>query len=128
MRFSEMGAWLYKWLPIFFGCHQRPERSFHFRGKPFPICARCTGELVGMIAGVALYAVWHPGLAPVILLMAPMVLDGGIQALTPYESGNVRRLVTGAIFGYGLVTAGLLLSVWSFQQGMALGLRLRYGG
>jgi hypothetical protein len=24
-------------------CHQRPERSFHYRDTAWPVCARCTG-------------------------------------------------------------------------------------
>ncbi|HJB51594.1 MAG TPA: DUF2085 domain-containing protein, partial [Candidatus Oscillibacter pullicola] len=44
----KLRRWLWRWLPIIFGCHCRPDRSFHFRdGTPFPICARCTGELAG---------------------------------------------------------------------------------
>ena len=42
-----MIPWLYKWLPIVFGCHCRPDRSFYWKGKKFPLCARCTGELAG---------------------------------------------------------------------------------
>ena len=45
-----MISWLYKWLPITFGCHCRADRSFFWKGKQLPICARCTGELVGMVA------------------------------------------------------------------------------
>ena len=40
-------------------------------------------------------------------LLLPLVLDGGIQRLTRYESGNIRRLLTGILFGYALV--GLLV-------------------
>ncbi|MEI3349189.1 MAG: DUF2085 domain-containing protein [Dysosmobacter sp.] len=29
------------------GCHQRPDRSFFFHGKQFPVCARCTGVFLG---------------------------------------------------------------------------------
>lgn len=31
--------------PIIFGCHRRPERSFFYKGRQFPICARCTGGI-----------------------------------------------------------------------------------
>ena len=49
----KLRRWLWRWLPIIFGCHCRPDRSFHFRdGTPFPICARCTGELAGILAGL----------------------------------------------------------------------------
>ncbi|WP_334117834.1 DUF2085 domain-containing protein [uncultured Oscillibacter sp.] len=48
----KLRRWLWRWLPILFGCHCRPDRSFHFRdGTPFPICARCTGELAGNLVG-----------------------------------------------------------------------------
>ena len=47
-----------RFLRIFFGCHARPDRSFYWNGKPFPICARCTGELAGMIAGIPLILLW----------------------------------------------------------------------
>lgn len=48
-----------------------PDRSFHFRdGTPFPICARCTGELVGILAGLATWWAVHPpaGVAAVLLV------------------------------------------------------------
>jgi uncharacterized membrane protein len=28
-------------------CHQRPERSFHTAGIPWPVCARCSGMYLG---------------------------------------------------------------------------------
>jgi hypothetical protein len=37
-------------------CHQRPERSFHWNGTQFPVCARCTGLYAGAPLG-ALVAV-----------------------------------------------------------------------
>ena len=77
-----------RFLRIFFGCHARPDRSFYWNGKPFPICARCTGELAGMIAGI-----------PLILFMLPMTADGFLQLFTSYESKNGRRFATGVLFG-----------------------------
>ena len=36
------------------GCHQMEERSFHFKGYQFPVCARCTGVFLGEIIAIVL--------------------------------------------------------------------------
>lgn len=93
-----------KFLRLFFGCHARPDRSFYFRGKQFPICARCTGELVGMILCIpTLIFLGCPSFGTVLLLTVPLIIDGSIQKLTAYESGNIRRLITGILFGMALL-------------------------
>lgn len=93
-----------KFLRIFFGCHARPDRSFYFRGRQFPICARCTGELIGILLGIPIaFFVGYADIQYVILMMLPMVADGFLQLLTPYESGNLRRLFTGILFGIAFV-------------------------
>ncbi|MFQ7526331.1 MAG: DUF2085 domain-containing protein [Mediterraneibacter gnavus] len=86
-----MRVWIYKWLPIIFGCHCRSDRSFYWKGTQFPICARCTGELVGMILCPLTFPLvsWSPWIFAV--LMSLMILDGVIQMLTSYESNNRRR-------------------------------------
>lgn len=91
---------VYKWLPIIFGCHCRSDRSFNYNGKKFPICARCTGELVGIIISCSTYAFLKPNIYLACLLMIPMVIDGFMQLLTSYESGNTRRFLSGIMFGY----------------------------
>lgn len=102
MEQSKLG----KFLRIFFGCHARPDRSFYFRGKQFPICARCTGELVGMILCIPTLIFWGcPSFGIVLLLMIPLIFDGFLQRLTSYESGNIRRLITGILFGIALIYA-----------------------
>ena len=123
LRCTRVKAWLYKWLPIVFGCHCRPERSFHYHGQPFPICARCTGDLVGMLTAACSFGFWHPGAAVSALLLVPLVADGLVQLCTAYESKNGRRFVTGVLFGYGLLNLFLLSIVWVFHWGYALGLR-----
>lgn len=114
---------LWKWLPIVFGCHGRPERSFHYRGVPFPICARCTGELVGILAGILFYRIGVPTVRVLLFLLVPLIADGTIQALTSYESTNGKRFATGFLFGYALLT----LFFWStgavFQYGRGLAKR-----
>ena len=93
-----------KFLRLFFGCHARPDRSFYFRGKQFPICARCTGELVGRILCIPTLIFWGcPSFGIVLLLMVPLIIDGSVQKLTSYESGNIRRLITGILFGMALI-------------------------
>ena len=97
-----MKEWLYKWLPIIFGCHCRDERSFHYKGRKFPICARCTGELVGIVVSLFSCFFFRLPIWMCILIMIPLIVDGTIQMFTKYESNNLRRVVTGFLFGYGL--------------------------
>ncbi len=84
------------------GCHQRPDRSFFFKGYQFPVCARCTGVVVGEI--IALFCLifvkieWWINL----LLLIPMGIDWGLQFLKILTSDNYRRLITGLLGGFGL--------------------------
>lgn len=110
--------------PAFTRNFRKIDRSFHWKGKRFPLCARCTGELVGGVAAALSYAVFHPGLGVLALLLVPMLIDGGVQAATRYESTNLRRLVTGVCFGYGIVCLFLLSTGYAFRFGVSLGSRL----
>ncbi len=67
------------------------------------MCARCTGELAGIAAGLCLCAFWLPPLWLTLMLMLPMIVDGLVQLRTAYESTNLRRVITGGLFGWGLV-------------------------
>lgn len=87
-------SFLYKWLPIFFGCHCRSDRSLYYRGKQFPICARCTGELIGILVSFILFWFWRPNLVSAIIMLIPLIIDGFVQRLTSYESNNFKRMVT----------------------------------
>ena len=118
-----MSAWLYRWLPMLFGCHCRDDRSFHWKGKRFPLCARCTGELIGLIAAAVSFTLWHPGLWVCTVLLLPMIADGVLQAATAYESGNTRRLITGLLFGYAILCVMMLVAMNPKQFGLALGQR-----
>ena len=121
----KLRRWLWRWLPIIFGCHCRPDRSFHFRdGTPFPICARCTGELAGILAGLVTWWAAHPPAVLAAVLLVPLIADGLLQLCTSYESGNLRRLVTGALFGYGLTVLLLTSLGWAYQWGFGLGTAL----
>ena len=115
-----MTEWLYKWLPIIFGCHCREDRSFYYKGEKFPICARCTGELVGIIVSIITCLFFRLNLFFSVFILVPMIIDGVIQMMTSYESNNKRRFVTGFFFGYGLFMIFLTTSIMTFEFGKSL--------
>ncbi len=114
--------WSYKWLPIIFGCHCRADRSFIYKKRKFPICARCTGELIGIIFAIATYKMFHPSLTYTLIIMIPMLIDGFVQLLTKYESNNTKRVITGMLFGYALVVLYFmsLEMVYNFASNYAM--------
>ena len=95
VRFEKQIRFMYKWLPIFCGCHQRPERSFFVKGYQMPVCARCEGELIGILA--ALIAVWF--LRPSYWLMAVM-MGFGITMIVIMFLISVFKM--GVLVGSGL--------------------------
>lgn len=125
VRFDKQIRFIYKWLPIFCGCHRRPERSFFVKGYQMPVCARCEGELIGILAAVI--AVWflRPPYWLMAVIMLPMIADGLIQGLTKYESNNRRRLITGMLFGFGITMIILKVFIAAFNYGMIVGAGLR---
>ena len=88
----------------YWGCHQMATRSFFFKGFQFPLCARCTGILVGeIVACLLLLCNIHIDVFIAVLLICPTVLDGMIQLLGKYKSTNFKRLFSGLIAGIGLI-------------------------
>lgn len=106
------------------GCHQMPERSFFYKGKQFPVCARCTGVTVGQFLAVLINIIGFcvrsrsnsgqfmeysinrkkdiiPASISVISL-GMMGADWAIQEAGIKESTNLRRFITGILGGFGL--------------------------
>lgn len=86
------------------GCHQIPERSFFIKGYQFPVCARCTGIILGYIVAIILriFGV-HINFALCTVMILPTAIDGGIQFFTSYTSNNVKRFTTGLLAGVGFM-------------------------
>ena len=84
------------------GCHQIPERSFSIKGMQFPICARCTGIVLGYIIDVIflLIRVNVPVEVCASFIML-MFLDWFVQYIEILPSTNIRRFVTGTLCGIG---------------------------
>ena len=90
-----------------------------------PVCARCEGELIGILA--ALIAVWFliPPYWIMSVMMVPMAADGLIQGLTKYESTNLGRLITGILFGFGITMFVIMFLISVFKMGVLVGSGLR---
>lgn len=89
------------------GCHQLPHRSFFFRGYQFPICARCTGVILGYILAVPLYIGFGVKRALAFLGGIYMLMDWLLQYFNIRISNNRRRLITGILGGYGIMSIQL---------------------
>ena len=93
-----------------FGCHQIAERSFFYRGFQFPICARCTGILIGELFIAPISLLLFPGnyILSVFCLLV-MAVDGLLQYYGKIPSTNLRRLITGLMGGYGAVMIAIFI-------------------
>ena len=85
------------------GCHQMPERSFFYKEYQFPVCARCTGVIIGEIIAILLI-LFKVKLNIVIITLALSIMgiDWFIQFINLLQSNNTRRLFTGISGGIGL--------------------------
>lgn len=89
-------------------CHQKPERSFFYKGNQFPVCARCTGIYAGYIF-IPIFLFFPINLLTSIVLLIPAILDGTTQAYCNRESNNILRVITGFMFGAGLIGFATLI-------------------
>ena len=80
-----------------------PERSFFCKGYQFPICARCTGVIIGEVITILLLIFRvQPNIIIPIFLLSIMGLDWFVQFINILQSNNIRRLITGICGGIGL--------------------------
>src|SRR5262245_3313975 len=87
-------------------CHQAPERSFYFHGRPMGVCSRCAGIYAGFIIGLLLYPFLRdlredrfPPRWILIGAAIPTAIDftGGILGL--FANTFLSRTLTGMLFG-----------------------------
>jgi uncharacterized membrane protein len=99
-----------------FICHQRPERSFHYQGAQYAVCARCFGLYAGAVVGVLLWAGAagvgrRPRSRMAVLTQAPLIrrilflvaFPTVVSVMTSWvgwwDAGNVVRAVLAAPLG-----------------------------
>lgn len=98
-----------------FGCHQISCRSWFICNSQMPVCVRCLATYATMIpAGVCLYIYkvryWLGRcrflrfVLPVFTgLLLPLVIDGVVQLVFPWESTNLLRFLTGSAAGAAFI-------------------------
>ncbi|HEX9907889.1 MAG TPA: DUF2085 domain-containing protein [Thermoplasmata archaeon] len=90
-------------------CHQLPERSYFLGDLQMPLCARCTGIHLGLLVSATFLMMgpfrFRSGLPTVkqmIVLgafMSMFFIDAGLSYSGISESTNLRRTVSGLMFG-----------------------------
>lgn len=101
LLFISLITWITKksYLALLFGCHQKSHRTIYIFKKPLNICSRCSGIFVGVLFSVGYFMIELP-MFIILLLALPLVIDGAFQKYSSnYESNNVKRLITGILFG-----------------------------
>lgn len=89
------------YLALFFGCHQKIERSPVFFHRVWVLCSRCTGIYVGIMWMVMsfwmVFAWWI-----YVLFAIPLIIDGVLQQKGIRSSTTLSRWLTGFLFGFFL--------------------------
>lgn len=91
------------------GCHQRADRSFFYKEYQFPMCARCTGVFLGYLLAIPMYFIYPFDFGLYIALCMITFFDWYIQYRKIKESTNPRRLITGIIGGFGVMSMQIVV-------------------
>jgi len=98
-------------------CHQKPERSFFWKGKQLPLCARCTGIHLGYFSvPLFLFGIVEIPFLWTIFLILPTYIDGLVQAYFDIESTNTRRFITGLASGIGKMSLITIIGIYIGKQ------------
>jgi len=102
-------------------CHQKPERSFFWKEKQFPLCSRCTGINLGyFILPFFIFNFIKIPLLLTVLMIIPTYIDGAIQAYFNIESNNTRRFITGLMSGIGTMSLVSIIGIYIGNQILTL--------
>jgi len=90
---------------VFTYCHKNSGRSFFWKGRQFPVCARCTGIYLGYLSyPFFVFDIFFLNFYLTLFLILPALIDGLSQAFYNRESNNLLRVVTGFFAGVGLMS------------------------
>ncbi len=125
-------------------CHQMHERSYSLNGNQMPVCSRDVGIFSGFTFGFLLMSFSRGGRDTKDIMLdllnfdlamteskktfilivlggifaLPMILDGGLQMISDYESFNAFRTLTGLLFGFGfsVFISSIILSSTPYEN------------
>lgn len=107
-------------------CHRIDARSFHLSERQLPLCARCSGMYLGVLAGIGFQCLggrragfpvkgWLAFYAALALAFAVDGLNSYLSFFTVgsilYQPQNILRLATGT--GMGLAVAGFIVPAFN---------------
>lgn len=95
-RLSHLGK-----IPL---CNGMSERAPHIFGICFPLCYRCTFLILFFIISMIFFYKKKIKVKNkfFVLCFIPMIIDGCLQTFLGIESTNLRRVLTGGLFGLAL--------------------------
>jgi uncharacterized membrane protein len=111
-------------------CHQAPERSFYFHGRPMGVCSRCASIYAGFVVGLLLYPLLRdlredrfPPRWILIGAAVPTLIDftGGVLGL--FTNTFLSRSLTGVLFGATAafyITPGLVSALNDWRAGLTI--------
>ena len=98
-------------------CHQIAERSFHFSGIQFPVCARCTGLYLGGALGLVMFSAlpvahltFQRARTALILVAIPTLVTIASAWSGLWDPGNAVRAAFAAPLGFvsGAIVAAVV--------------------
>lgn len=99
-------------------CNGIPERALHIGDFCFPLCYRCMFVVLSffVILCFHIYMNKRMNFKLTLLCLVPMIVDGCLQTFFFVESTNIRRSITGMLFGVGLGTIVSYVYLWIDQR------------
>jgi uncharacterized membrane protein len=82
-------------------CIELSDHSYYLNGNQMPFCARCTGIFAGLVIGMLLAVRSNLKVNNLLIGLGilPLLIDGGLQLVTSYQSTNPLRVATGLLAG-----------------------------
>ena len=89
-------------------CNRNKNSALAIGNFVFPLCWRCTCMLLFYILGMICLNLTHLRKKIISLMIIcitfilPLIIDGSLQYFFDIESNNLRRILTGSLFGIGV--------------------------
>lgn len=83
-------------------CNGIAKRAMHIGHLCFPLCYRCMMFVICFLLTLKFGKKQHYPWAILLCFLLPMVIDGCMQTFYGVESHNLRRMITGGLFGFSM--------------------------